>query len=280
MTIIVVNDSGLGNRIKNIVSAIRKGHRIGDTVDIRCEHKNLFQVAQCVDKPHASNFEIMSTWGLLMLPEESERKILRVPRTVIEYHDRGQFGPLPKSIDFQYSNIENDVVDEFRRYFSLILFRPEILLRVEELSADWEIQDKVGVHIRTWYDSPDRCSTLYRIEDFFKILDDLAETERFFLCVDHPSARDSIFGRYGSQRVLEPVGREIGHLSVDRRDQVAFDSMVDMLLLSRCKELVGTYQSTFTECAWWFGGCTQTVQIPVPAAILEIEGACLSPGFR
>jgi hypothetical protein len=48
---------------------------------------------------------------------------------------------------------------------------------------------------------------------------------------------------------------------------VAFDSLVDMLLLARCHSIVGTYQSTFTECAWWLGGARQALQIPVPQAI-------------
>jgi len=271
VTIVVVNNSGLGNRIKNIVSAVRKGHLIGDVVDIRCDHQDLFSVAQCIAIPRTDHFEVMSTWGLLTLPGESERKLLRVPKSLMVYHDRTESGPLGNRIDFHYFNIEQDVIDEFLRYFSLIIFNRRVVEAVEAYSAEFELDKKVGVHIRTWYDAPDRFSTLYDIKDYFLILDKLADTEGFFLCVDHEIAREAMLARYGSARVFEPKGRTIAHVSIDSRDSVGFDSMVDMLLLSRCKHLVGTYQSTFSECAWWLGGASKTVQVPTPKKIVELE---------
>ena len=271
MTIVVVNNSGLGNRIKNIVSAVRKGHLIGDVVDIRCDHQELFSVAQCITVPRADHFEVMSTWGLLTLPEESERKLLRVPRSLMVYHDRTESGRLGNRIDFHYSNIEQDVIDDFLRYFALIVFNRRVVDAVEAYSAEYELDKKVGVHIRTWYDAPDRYAMLYEIADYFLILDQLADTEQFFLCVDHEVARQAVLARYGSARVIEPKERTIAHISIDSRDGVGFHSMVDMLLLSRCKHLVGTYQSTFSECAWWLGGASKTVQIPMPKKIVELE---------
>ena len=271
MTIVVVNNSGLGNRIKNIVSAVRKGHLIGDVVDIRCSHLDLFSVAQCITVPREDHFEVMSTWGLHLLPEESERKLLRNRRHLVEYHDRNQYGRLGDQIDFQYFNIEEDIICDFLRYFKLIVFNKSLIDRVQALSLEFQLDKKIGVHIRTWYDAPDRYSTLYDVEDYFKILDQLTDTDEFFLSVDHDVAREAMLERYGRTRVLEPIGRTIAHVSVDGRDKVGFDSMVDMLLLSRCKSIVGTYQSTFSECAWWFGGAIQPIQIPIPRKIAELE---------
>jgi len=271
VTIVVVNNSGLGNRIKNIVSAVRKGHLIGDVVDIQCGHESLFKVAQCVIEPLRDHREVMSTWGLKMLPEEEKRKILREPRRLVEYHDRSYHGVLEGTIDLQYFNIEQEVIDEFLRYFALIVFNQKIIEYVDSLSSGFQVNDKVGVHVRSWYDAPDRHSILFRIEDFYKKLDALADEKSFVLCVDHYFVRDAILKRYGRHRVLEPLAREIGHVSFDARGSVGFHSLVDMLLLSRCGSLVGTYQSTFSECAWWLGGGSKLVYIPIPGAILELE---------
>jgi len=273
VTIVVINNSGLGNRIKNIVSALRKGHLIRDVVDIKCKHQELFQVAQCITVPRPDHFEVMSTWELLLLPEELQRKLLRVPRSLMVHHRLRESGSLGNRIDFQYFNIEREVVDEFLRYFALIFFNRSVLSAVEAFAAEFQLQDRVGVHIRTWYDAPDRYELLYNIDDYFRILDRIADAEKFFLSVDHEMAREAIISRYGSSRVLEPIGRTIAHISHDDRNNVGFDSMVDMLLLSRCKHLVGTYQSTFSECAWWFGGAIQPIQIPVPRKIIELEHA-------
>jgi len=271
MTIVVINNSGIGNRIKNIVSAVRKGHLINDAVDIRCEHQSLFRVAQCVIVPRHDHLEVMSTWRLQLLPEENSRKVLRNPKYLVEYHDQNYQGSLGNTIDFQYANIERDVVEDFLRYFALILINQEVLDEADLLSSELEVQRRVGVHIRTWYDAPDRHSNLFDIQDYFRTLDRFADEKKFILCVDHETARRAILNRYGEERVLEPPNREIGHISVDLRSKVGFYSMLDMLLLSRCEALVGTYQSTFTECAWWLGGAAKPILIPKPKKILELE---------
>jgi len=277
VTILVINNSGLGNRIKNIVAAIRIGHLLNDVVDIRCDHDSLFRVAQCVVVPNEKRWEVMSTWRLQMLPEEEGRKLLREPKQLVEYQDRNVHGLLGNIIDFQYFNIEKEVIEDFLKYFALIIFNPDVLQVVDTLSADWQVQNRVGVHVRTWYDAPDRHLALFDIKDYFKVLDGFADEEKFVLCVDHEIARDAFIKRYGAARVLEPLNREIGHVSVDTRDQIKFYSMVDMLLLARCKALVGTYQSTFTECAWWFGGAAKPVYIPVPRIISDLEKVLLKP---
>ena len=271
MTIVVLNNSGLGNRIKNIVSAVRKGHLVGDVVDIRCDHGNLISVAQCVDVPRNDVVEIMSTWSLELLEVDSGRKLLRAPKFLVEFHDRHTFGSLGERIDFQYFNIEQSIIDEFLRYFALVIFNREVVDVVESVASEMRLGEKVGVHIRTWYDAPDRFASLYNIQDFFSVLDGLADTEQFLLCVDHEIARAAVLSRYGSNRVFERQGREIGHISFDRRSRVGFDSLVDLLLLSRCRQLVGTYQSTFSECAWWLGGASKLIHIPIPKFILDLE---------
>ena len=42
-----------------------------------------------------------------------------------------------------------------------------------------------------------------------------------------------------------------------------------MMILSRCDTIVGTYASTFTEVAWWFGECKPNVIIPEPLNVGE-----------
>jgi hypothetical protein len=46
--------------------------------------------------------------------------------------------------------------------------------------------------------------------------------------------------------------------------QLVVDGFIDCLLLSKCSTIIGTWCSTFTECAWWFGGCKAKVIIPEP----------------
>lgn len=43
-----------------------------------------------------------------------------------------------------------------------------------------------------------------------------------------------------------------------------------MLILSRCQALIGTYQSSFSEVAWWLGGTQQAVTIPTPPIVQQL----------
>jgi hypothetical protein len=53
----------------------------------------------------------------------------------------------------------------------------------------------------------------------------------------------------------------LSHSAVREDDEILVRAFVDMLCLSRGDVLIGSYLSTFTECAWWLGGCRQEVVI-------------------
>ena len=46
--------------------------------------------------------------------------------------------------------------------------------------------------------------------------------------------------------------------------QLVVDGFIDNLLLSKCSIIIGTWGSTFSEIAWWFGKCKSKVVIPKP----------------
>lgn len=39
---------------------------------------------------------------------------------------------------------------------------------------------------------------------------------------------------------------------------------IELLILSKCSTIIGTYDSTFDEVAWWMSGCKSKVIIPTP----------------
>ena len=46
--------------------------------------------------------------------------------------------------------------------------------------------------------------------------------------------------------------------------QLTTDAFIELLILSKCSKIIGTYLSTFDEIAWWMGGCRSEVIIPRP----------------
>ena len=52
---------------------------------------------------------------------------------------------------------------------------------------------------------------------------------------------------------------------VDHDDiQITTDAFIELLLLSKCDKIIGTYASSFDEVAWWMSGCKSKVIIPKP----------------
>lgn len=262
--IIVVNHSGLGNRIKNVVSALRKGHLRNDAVAIGFEYRHLFQYAQCVLTPKPEK-EISNTWALEILPEDAGRKILRTPNEFVILHDHAQIVRLKNHIDFQYANIDDEVREEFLRYFSLLMINPDVSATVNAFSDQHGIEDCVGVHIRSWIDEPTRHKLLHDIGLFVRAMEQHPRS-RFYVSSDHHLVVTQLEQAFPGRVISRPL-THIRHVSHDNSNVVSTDAWIDMLILSRCRELIGTYESTFSECAWWLGGAKKPVTIPVPSAI-------------
>ena len=58
-----------------------------------------------------------------------------------------------------------------------------------------------------------------------------------------------------------PHMAESGH---NKSIQSTVDAFIDLMLLSKCDTIVGTYASTFAEVAWWLGDTKPKVIIPEP----------------
>jgi len=88
------------------------------------------------------------------------------------------------------------------------------------------------------------------------------------LCGDNKDVIDYFLEKYGNRVVIHdqekyshPHLAESGH---NNDIQTNVDAFIDLLLLSKCDIIVGTYASTFSEVAWWFSGCNAKVIIPEP----------------
>lgn len=265
--IVVVNNSGIGNRIKNVVSALRKGHLRNDTVQVNFRHDHLFQYLQCVVTPKIEQ-EISSTWRLEILPEDANKPLQLKSHTFIIVHDARQVFRIENSIDCEYHNIHPNMRAEFLRYFELIRFHPEIIRTVQAFIAQHDIEQRIGVHIRSWIDDPARQQLLHDMQAFILAMEQYS-TQSFFLCSDSQEVIDTVHAHFPGRVVSRPI-KKIQHITFDDSPHAGQDSLIDMLILSRCQALIGTYQSSFTEVAWWLGGTQQAVTIPTPAIVQQL----------
>ena len=171
-----------------------------------------------------------------------------------------------KYIDLLYENTPKYFIDKYNKILDKLQINEEILQYVENFSKDWE--KTIGLHVRSWY--CDR-KEWHSNELFENIIDNLDPNLKIFLCGDNKEVIDHFLHRYGNRIIIHDQEKysnshlaESGH---NNSIQTNVDAFIDLLLLSKCDTIVGTYASTFSEVAWWFGRCNSKVIIPEPSNV-------------
>ena len=115
--------------------------------------------------------------------------------------------------------------------------------------------------------------TVHDNQLFIDAIDKLDESKKIFLCGDNKDVLKQIEDEFGDRIITHTQDRfnhphlaESGH---NHSIQTNVDAMIDLMLLSRCDTIVGTYASTFAEVAWWLGQCKSRVIIPEPVNVEE-----------
>src|SRR4029077_11856097 len=98
---------------------------------------------------------------------------------------------------------------------------------------------------------------------FFREIDRRDPQMRIFLATDSCDVLECFKRRYRDRVLSIPNERPNSEpqISNSTNDYAITRAFSDMICLSKGSLLIGSYLSTFTECAWWFGGCRQHVVI-------------------
>ena len=79
---------------------------------------------------------------------------------------------------------------------------------------------------------------------------------KFFLCTDSKEIEDMMEKEFKNRIIKYPKS------NFSRTDVKATqEGLIDLILLSKTKHILGTYRSTFTEVAWWLGDCKPKMEI-------------------
>lgn len=284
--IISANTCGLGNRIKCLISSMRIAQRYSLKLKLfwpkndhcHCDFEDLFQ--DKIEQIDEKAFQELSGSPLYGKIKESESRFTcPQQKTIINSSWRlllfpGEIcptkfvwpWPLPiydgKGIDFKYNSIPISLRQDILSFIHRLAPQPNILKEVEGVAQDFD-KDTVSIHVRTWQDphlNIGRCS-LFDIQNVFKVLDKEAKG-RFFVACDFKEVMEEIVNRYGKRVLLNPLDTfEHSRSSVEGMKV----SLINLLLLTRSKKLITSYLTTYSELAWWWGGCTEhVIQIPVP----------------
>ena len=238
---------GLANRIKNYVSILRTFKQALTTKDADAY---IFDDIRVATDEELNTFPCYDNWRLATVPGEDKYKT--------EY----------KHIDLLYDKTPEHFVEEYKKAFKYLKINKDILEYVDDFTKDWD--GVIGLHIRSWYCDRHK----YHSNELFEnVIDSLDKDKKIFLCGDNDDVLKHFETKYGDRiithsqnRYNHPHKAESGH---NTSTQASVDAFIDLMLLSRCDTIVGTYASTFAEVAWWLGECKPKVIIPEPPNVEE-----------
>jgi hypothetical protein len=146
-----------------------------------------------------------------------------------------------------YINANNSFHDSSHRFGK---FAPIESLRKVIDSYTQSFDNVVGVHVRRT-DNP--MSIQYSpTSRFIERMEQEVQADsstRFFVATDSPEEEEHL-RRAFPNRIITYQKR-----ALDRRDPKAIqDALIDLYCLSRCRKLIGSYGSSFTETAWQING--------------------------
>lgn len=239
MLVTAISHAGIANRIKNILSAMSQYETVCTPYDTI---KYIFPSIQKVDEP-INPYE--DNWRLYVSPEEQKYNK--------EY----------ETIDLLYENTPKYFIDKYLKVIDKLEINPEIIDYVNNFTKEWD--NVTGVHIRSWYCQKRR----FHSNDIFEEqIDKLESNQKLFFCSDNSDIQKYFVNKYG-ERIIT-YDRELfntPHLAESGHHddiQITTDAFIELLILSKCSTIIGTYDSTFDEVAWWFSGCKSKVIIPTP----------------
>jgi len=247
MTVTMVSDGGLCNRMKNMISAMSQYDSINTISDIDSYIFPFLNKVDNIINPYPKN------WRLEVFSEEE--------KYTKEY----------KTIDFLYEKVPQYFIDKYLSVIKKIQINSDIIQFVNQYTFDWE--DVIGVHIRTWQGNERaqwHSNSLFENE-----IDKLNSNKKIFLCSDNSDTIGYFKSKYQDRIIIydqtlhnTPASSWSDNANFNNL-QLVVDGIIDNLLLSKCDIIIGTWVSTFSEVAWWLGGCKSKVIIPKPPNVSQ-----------
>ncbi len=248
LNIFIPHVSGISNRIKQIFTYLHFYEYIeGYTVDLHwplCStasntFKELFDF-KLFPRFNEINYDIYTdnnygegnTWCLLINKEEAKKANM-------------------KYIDLKYNEIPQFLRDAFLSYFRAL--KPS--LPVQQILDSVEIpENSVSVHIR--HDAVWRYWKRWADNDIDMFIDAMNKYDKdtYFLLACADQEIYEMMLKTFKDRIISIPNKKVDNTS-------NIQDVAELYLLSKGKELIATYGSTFSEVAWWLSDCSQEVTV-------------------
>jgi hypothetical protein len=256
MKICAQSRGGIGNRLNNLISAMIAADTMGYDLNIywqtnnhlNCEFSDIFSEPQITTKLWTNAKDP----DCLHLPQDCKLFI----------NDK----------KINYCNMTDSEQKLIISYFKKFKIHQYIQDRVNLFINNFfkESQRIIGIHFR--YD-PEwllaRRNLATQGADFYSSLflnkmyqyDQSATT--FFISTSNNESRKAFLISDNVVYYDKQIDSNMCMRHMNRNKLAVIDAIIDMHILSKCDEIIVTPNSTFSECAWFFGECKPLVYNPI-----------------
>jgi hypothetical protein len=245
-TFIVGKTAALGNRIKSYVSHMARYETI--------------KIQKPTDIHLFENFELATEEDYQKYPYTAS-----VWRLLVDQDEQDYIDDL-NTIDFLYQKTPQYFIDKYVPIFQKFKLKPDLQQVVDDITKDWDKENMIGINIRSWLPPVDNGSRSVWVDfgGFESEIQKLDSNQKFFFSSDNLQINDYYKSKYPDQIIT--LSRSVNIIANDGcidDVQQTKEAFLEMYLLSQCKKkIVCSFGSTFSESAWWFGGCKAEVVTP------------------
>ena len=255
-TIVLAQDSGIGNRIQFIASAIRiynikdfdlywpvegwVSAPFGDLFDFEWDYevREHGETVLLRNLPEEKPLCYTKGWRLYVSREDG------LSRFFPWLYDNAEHG---YSIDFEYNRIPERILNIYRPFFARLKPSKAVL---EKVNAVILPENAVALQVRN---NPDwqKHNRTVALDEYFRIMDKYPSKTKFFLCAMNKETENAFVERYG-ERIVAQKDKNYGSM---------IDAAADLFLMAQCSRMILSFESSFGCLAWWIGGAKAKVKI-------------------
>jgi len=204
-------------------------------------------------KNFPKKYLVSGTWRFLLTPKELEKHNFLKEKN--ELNEKG--------LDFNFSNTPEEIKKEILKYLKRLKPLKKLQKEINDFDEKYKLKEMIGVHIRRgdFSDRPTSPGSVSSNKKFIERMKEIVKENpktKFFLCTDSQEIEERIKEKFPKRILSYP---KTSFVRTDVR--ATQEGLIDLLLLSKTKHILGTYRSTFTEMTWWFGECKAKVEIMI-----------------
>ena len=243
--IIAANQNGLCNRLKALLSALRKDknakvHWAKNKYVMRCRFGYIFKndIETELDSKYLSGIHknIYRRWNFLVFPEDNCKL---------------------KKIDFLYDKTPENIKKQLIDVAKILVPSDYIRDRVNSYTLNNFNDNMVTISLRTWYETK-TFGHLRRfdIKQTYDLIEKIDKNKTIFLTCDNLGTIKTILKQFPNRDIIY-YPKKYYHVAQNG----IREAMIELCLGGLTKKLYASYQSTFSELQWWLGGGCAEVEV-------------------